>query len=354
MNNFIINKKFWKNKKVFITGHTGFKGAWLCILLHFLGAKITGYSLKPQKKSLFNLANIKSIILKSHFQDIRNFSKLKSAILKSNSEIIFHLAAQPLVSESYKNPKNTFDTNIMGTINIIESIKDIKKIKSTIIVTTDKVYDVNKNKVFNETDRLGGSDPYSMSKVCCELICESYIKSFNQFNKKIIATVRAGNVIGGGDYSKDRIIPDIYRAYYNNNDVLLRNPSHVRPWQHVLEPLVGYLILAEKIYKKKLTNKTQNWNFGPNLRDCKTVRYVAEKFSKNLLIKLKVKKDRKKIKETSLLRLNNSKSKKYLNWRPKWSVDKAIIKIIEWNNSINNKNILEVCKKQVVDYLKDY
>ena len=353
MKNFIKNKEFWKNKKVFITGHTGFKGAWLCVLLHFFGAKITGYSLKPQKKSLFNLANISGIILKSYFDDIRDHSKLKSAISKSNADIVFHLAAQPLVSESYKNPKNTFDTNILGTINIIESIKDLKNIRSVIIVTTDKVYDVHKNKNFKETDLLGGSDPYSMSKVCCELICESYYKSYKKFDKKIIATARAGNVIGGGDYSKDRIVPDIFRSYNKNTDILLRNPNHVRPWQHVLEPLMGYLILAEKMYKKELTNKVQNWNFGPNQSDCKTVRYVAENFSKNLLIKVKVKKNKIKIKETSLLRLNNTKSKKYLGWAPKWSIDKTITKIIEWNTLIKKTDILKVCEKQVVDYLKD-
>ena len=353
MNNFIINKKFWKNKKVFITGHTGFKGAWLCIFLNFLGAKITGYSLKPQKKSLFNLANISGIILKSYFEDIRNASKLKSAISRSNADIIFHLAAQPLVSESYKNPKNTFDTNILGTINIMEIIKNSKNIRSAIIVTTDKVYDVKKNKIFNETDLLGGSDPYSMSKVCCELICKSYYKSYEKLNKKIIATVRAGNVIGGGDYSKDRIIPDIYRSYSNNSNILLRNPNHVRPWQHVLEPLAGYLILAEKMYKKELTDKVQNWNFGPNLTDCRTVKYVAEKFSKKLSIKLQVQKNKKKIKETYSLRLNNAKSKKYLRWVPKWSIDKCIIKIIEWNTLTKKKNILDVCEKQLIDYLND-
>ncbi len=347
-----MKQNFWKDKKVFITGHTGFKGAWLSIFLHCLGAKITGYSLKPEKKSLYNLANVKKIVLNSYFADVRDFNKLDKAIKKSKAEIIFHLAAQPLVLESYREPLETFETNINGTLNLIESAKKIKKIKSIVIVTTDKVYDITKNKVFRENDKLGGSDPYSMSKVCSELIAESYSKSFKIFNKRILATARAGNVIGGGDFAKDRIIPDIYRSFKKKAPLIIRNPNYVRPWQHVLEPLSGYLLLAEKIYKKKLPINMENWNFGPNINDCKSVKFLANEFKKKIPLKLKTFQDKNKNKETKTLRLDNSKSKKYLNWKPKWSLIETIDKIIEWNNLINLKNTLNVCKDQIFEYLK--
>ena len=204
--------KFWKNKKVLITGHTGFKGAWLSLILHILGAKIYGYSLKPKKNSLYNKLNIQSFIKKSYLKDIRNYSNLKNSLNETNPDIIFHLAAQPLVLNSYQNPIDTFDTNIIGTINLLEAIrlKKKSKIKSAIIITTDKVYDTTKKKFFVENDKLGSSDPYSTSKACCELVSSSYIKSFPNI-KKIIATARAGNVLGGGDYSKYRLVPDILK-----------------------------------------------------------------------------------------------------------------------------------------------
>ena len=347
-----MNKFFWKGRKVFITGHTGFKGAWLSIFLKTLGAQITGYSLKPSKKSLYNLAKVQSIISRSYFADIKDFDKLNKAIKNSKAEIIFHLAAQPLVLESYANPRNTFETNINGTLNIIESAKKIKDIRSIIIITTDKVYDVKKNKIFKESDLLGGNDPYSMSKVCSELIAESYSKSFKIFSKKVLVTARAGNVIGGGDFSKDRIIPDIIRSYENKKPLKIRNPNHIRPWQHVLEPLAGYLLLAEKTFKKKLPYEMENWNFGPDLQDCKSVKFIINQFKKRIPFNHKKLIARNKKKETKLLRLDNSKSKKYLHWKPKWKLNDTIDKIIEWNNLIKTQNVLDVCIKQVFDYLK--
>ena len=206
-----INSNFWKNKKVFVTGHTGFKGSWLCIILNLLGAKITGYALKPKSNpNLFKLAKVGNLINKSIIADVRDFKRLNKEIKKSNSSILFHLAAQPLVRYSYLEPKETFDTNFNGTLNILESVRRIKKVKTSIIITTDKVYDISKNKIFKETD-ISGIDPYSASKVCCEYLFTSYMSSFfKNSNYQSLATVRAGNKIGGGDYSEDRLIPDIY------------------------------------------------------------------------------------------------------------------------------------------------
>ena len=345
-------KNFWKNKKVFITGHTGFKGSWLSIFLHHLGAKITGYSLPATKKSLYNMANLKKIFTKSYSADVRDFKKLYSAMKDSKTDIVFHLAAQPLVLESYKNPLETFQTNMIGTLNLIEAVRKLQYIKSAMIITTDKVYDTKKNKVFKETDLLGGSDPYSMSKVCCELISKSYSESFEVFNKRILTTARAGNVIGGGDYSKDRIIPDIYKSYNTKKKLLIRNPNHVRPWQHVLEPLYGYLILAEKTYKKKLPLNMENWNFAPNINDCKSVLYVVNKFKKKINFKTKLIRQKRRKKETKILKLDSFKSKKHLNWKPKWSLSETINKIVEWNNLIKTKKPLDVCKIQIMEYLK--
>ena len=350
---FKIDKKFWSKKKVFITGHTGFKGSWLSIFLTYLGAEVTGYSLKPYTKpSLFNLAKIDSLIKKSIIADIRDYKRLYSEIKKSNSTIIFHLAAQPLVRLSYIHPKDTFDVNFIGTLNIFQIIKKIKKISTGIIITTDKVYDIKKNKIFKGTDKLGGLDPYSSSKVCMEYLFNSYNESFFSNRKQMIATVRAGNVIGGGDYSEDRLVPDIYKSASKNKKILLRNPKSIRPWQHVLEPLSGYLLLAQNINSNKIKNIQQNWNFGPNIGSCKSVKYVTNYLNYYLKIKVLIEKNKKIFKpETSILRLSNFKSKKYLNWFPRWSINKSLDKIIEWNKLIKNHKPYDVCVNQIKDYL---
>ena len=347
--------KFWKGKKVFVTGHTGFKGSWLCIFLTCLGANVTGYSLKPKfKKNLYDLANVKKILKKSIIADVRDYNKLFKEIKNSKASILFHLAAQPLVRQSYNDPKETFDTNFTGSLNILECIKNIKNIKTSVIITTDKVYDIKKNKIFKETDQLGGYDPYSSSKVCVEFMFESYVKSFFKNNaNQILATVRAGNVIGGGDYSPDRLIPDIYRGL-SKKKLYLRNPLAVRPWQHVLEPVSGYLILAEKIHTPKIKKLKQNWNFGPNISSCKSVKYIFNYFRKELKINLITKKIKKNIKkpETSILRLSNFKARKFIKWKPKWSLNKSLDKILEWNKKIKYKKPLDVCKEQIVEFLR--
>jgi len=355
--NYKIDKKFWNQKKVFITGHTGFKGSWLSIFLTHLGAEVTGYSLKPNTKpSLFELANIRKIIKKSIISDVKNYSKLESEIKNSKATILFHLAAQPLVRYSYLNPKETFDTNFSGSLNVLECIKKNKGIKTGIIITTDKVYDITKNKIFKETDKLGGLDPYSSSKVCVEFLFNSYLKSFFKDRKQMIATVRAGNVIGGGDYSLDRLVPDIYKSMKKEKKIILRNPQAVRPWQHVLEPLSGYLLLAQNIHQKKIKKRSQNWNFAPNISSCKSVLYLSKYLSKYLQLKIVIKKrDTKKLfkPETSILRLSNYKSRILLKWHPKWSIDKSLDKIIEWNMKVKKNKYSEVCFQQVKDYMND-
>lgn len=352
-----IDSKFWRNKKVFVTGHTGFKGSWLCLFLTFLGAQVTGYSLKPNTKpSLFVLAGIKKIIKKSIISDVRNYKKLSSEIKKSKATILFHLAAQPLVRYSYLEPKETFDTNFSGSLNILESIKVNKMIKTGVIITTDKVYDIKKNKIFKEADTLGGLDPYSSSKVCVEFLFNSYLKSFFKSGYQMIATVRAGNVIGGGDYSLDRLVPDIYKSMKQKKKIILRNPQAVRPWQHVLEPLSGYLMLAQSIHKKKIKKMRQNWNFAPNISGCKSVLYISKYLSKYLKLNIIIDKNQsKKIfkPETSILRLSNYKSKKFLNWKPKWPIDKSLNKIIEWNNKLKTTKASDICYQQIAEYLKN-
>ena len=355
MKNF-INKKFWNKKKVFITGHTGFKGSWLCLFLNHLGADVTGYSLKPNTNpSLFKLAGIKNKIKKSIIADIRDYKTLHKEIKKSKASILFHLAAQPLVRLSYLHPKDTFDINFSGSLNVLHCIKTIKTVRTGIIITTDKVYDVSRNKIYKETDILGGLDPYSSSKVCVEFLFNSYYKSFFSNNKKMIATVRAGNVIGGGDYSLDRLIPDIFKSSKKNKKIFLRNPTSVRPWQHVLEPLSGYLLLAQNIHIKKIKKLSQNWNFGPNISSCQPVMFLTSYLSKYLKLKIATaKKTGNNFKpETSILRLSNHKSRKYLNWRPKWSIAKSLDKIIYWHKMLKNNNASDLCLEQIKEYTMD-
>ena len=284
MENLVSLKKFWSKKKVFITGHTGFKGTWLCIILKYLNSNIHGYSLRPEKHSLFNDTKLKSKLSSNTYGNINNIIKLKARIKSLKPEIIIHMAAQPLVIESYKKPLETFNTNIIGTLNLLEAIRNVNSVKSVVIITTDKVYKINKKDIpFKELDPLGGFDPYSSSKVGAELIVNCYIKSFFE-NSKLnnrISTARAGNVIGGGDYSKYRLLPDIISAINNKNKIKIRNPQNIRPWQHVLDPLMGYLILAKKQYIDKIDNKDHAWNFGPNNSNFKKVIDVVEYYKKS-------------------------------------------------------------------------
>lgn len=346
-------RKFWRNKKVFVTGHTGFKGSWLCIFLNLLGCKVTGYSLNPKSSpSLFGLSNVKNLINKSIIADVRNYKKLYKSIKDSKAEIIFHLAAQPLVRDSYLNPKETFDININGTLNIIECIRNIPAIKSSVIITTDKVYDITKNRIFKEDDLLGGKDPYSASKVCCEYIFTSYLKSFFEINKnQKISTVRAGNVIGGGDYSKDRLIPDIYKSIQRRKEIILRNPNSVRPWQHVLEPLSGYLLLTEQLYSNT-DEFTSGWNFGPIDDDVKPVTTIVEYLINKWNHKQGYTNDNSTQPfESQILKLDISKARNLLGWKPKWNLFKALDSIVEWHKAhLNSEDMRYLTLKQIQEF----
>lgn len=349
-------KKFWKNKKVFVTGHTGFKGSWLILILNLMGAKVYGYSLKPKKNSLFNEIRGQKLLAKNFYGNIKNKNLLRSKIFSTKPQIIFHLAAQPLVIDSYKNPLNTFKTNIIGTANLFESIKSLSFIKSVVIITTDKVYkNEQKDLFFSEEDELGGIDPYSASKACAELIVNSYISSFfkNTKLKNKISSARSGNVIGGGDYSANRLVPDIIKSINKNKKLIIRNPKHIRPWLHVLEPLFGYMTVAEKQISKKMLLPPR-WNFGPDRNSIVSVSKIVEIFKKTKYLKVKYLNQEKKIFESTSLKLNNNKSKKNLGWKPKWSIQKSIEKVIEWNNLKKQKiPPQEICENQIKNYLKD-
>jgi len=353
---FIDLKNFWKNKKVFITGHTGFKGTWLSLFLNLLNVKIYGYSLRPEKLSLFNQTKCSKIFKKNFYLDINNLKDLKKKLTQSKPEIIFHLAAQPLVNESYNNPVKTFNTNIMGTINLLEASRNVKSVKSIVIITTDKVYKIKKiNRNYLEPDELGGKDPYSASKACVEIVVNSYIQSFTKksFLKNRISTARSGNVLGGGDYSKNRLVPDILKAINKHKELIIRNPDHVRPWQHVIEPLYGYMLLAQKQYQKKIKEKNNAWNFGPRNSSFINVNQIIDKIKKiKKFKKITIKKSN--IVETKVLRLNSYKAMKKLKWKPKWNIDKTIEKIILWND-LNKmiKNTKKICEKQIIEYLND-
>lgn len=354
----MLNKKFWKNKKVFITGHTGFKGSWLCLWLKFLGADVKGYALKPPTSpNLFNLCRISEIV-KSKIANIKNYKLLKKELLNFKPEIVIHMAAQPIVRESYKNPLETYSINVMGTVHLFEAVRNCKSVRVVVNVTTDKCYENKERKRgYCEDEPLGGYDPYSNSKACSELVTSSYRSSFfNSENYKThkvaIASARAGNVIGGGDWAVDRLIPDCVRAILRKKFIVIRNPNAIRPWQHVLEPLSGYLILAEKLYING-PKYVGAWNFGPDDSNAKTVEWIVKKICNRWEEGASYKIDKGKHPyEAHYLKLNCSKAKSDLNWYSKWSLDTTIDKIIEWTKAYKNKEDLrEVCLKQIKEYI---
>ena len=353
----MLDKHFWKGKKVFITGHTGFKGSWLCLWLKLLGADITGYALNPPTNpNLFDLCNINKLTT-SITSDVRDYKSLAKAIKSARPEIVIHMAAQSLVRESYKNPVETYSINVMGTVNLFEAVRNTDGVKVVINVTTDKCYE-NREWFwgYRENEPMGGYDPYSNSKACSELVTSAYRNSF--FNPKNynshgvgIASVRSGNVIGGGDWSADRLMPDCVRALLDKKRIVLRNPNAVRPWQHVLEPLSGYLLLAQKLYNNG-PKYSEGWNFGPDDGDAKPVEWIVKKICEKWGQNASYKIDKgEHPHEAHYLKLDCSKAKEKLGWYPRWNLEKAIDSVIEWTQAYQeNKDVRKVCLKQIEEY----
>ena len=341
---------FYKDKRVFITGHTGFKGSWMCKVLEMAGAKITGYSLKaPTDPSLFEIAEIEKGMEKSIIADIRDLDTLKKAMLEAKPEIVIHMAAQPIVRESYKDPVFTYETNVMGTVNILEAVRICPTVKSVVNVTTDKVYRNNEWEWgYREIDALDGFDPYSNSKSCSELVTSSYKKSFFADKDIAISTCRAGNVIGGGDFAKDRIIPDCVRAMENKTEIIVRNPYSTRPYQHVLEPVCTYLMLAQKQYEDK--SFAGEYNVGPDDQDCVNTGTLVNLFCKYWGEEAKWKNicEENALHEANFLKLDCSKIKSKLNWQSRWHIDDAIEMVVEWSKAyLQEKDISKIMLNQI-------
>lgn len=351
-------KHIFRGKKVLVTGHTGFKGSWLSLWLKELGATVIGYSLAPQTEhDNFVVTNLQSEVIDIR-GDIRDSQKLNEVFQKYEPEIVFHLAAQPLVNYSYSHPKETYDVNVMGTLNVLEAVRINDSVKVCIMVTSDKCYE-NKEWVwgYREHDAMGGHDPYSSSKGCCELLISSYRNSYFPEDKykqhqKLIASVRAGNVIGGGDWSANRIIPDCIRALENKEKIMIRNPKAVRPWQHVLEPLSGYLLLTEKLITEG-ARFSGAWNFGPKQGSLVPVEEVVTRIIKSWGSGSwdVISSQKERLHETTLLNLDTSKSKFKLNWSPRWSIGQTLDYTVEWyKNYKTHPDMRALCLNQIKQY----
>lgn len=351
----MIDQSFWKNKRVFLTGHTGFKGSWLSLWLSKMDAEVKGYALAPESMpSLFIEARIEEKI-ESDIGDIRDLDTLKTSMREFNPDIVIHMAAQPLVRLSYKQPIETYETNVMGTVKVLEAARNCPNLKSIVSVTTDKCYE-NKEWIwgYRENEAMGGYDPYSSSKGCAELVTSAYRRSFMQERGIGLATARAGNVIGGGDWSEDRLIPDILRAFEHNQSVVVRNPKSTRPWQHVLEPLSGYLTLAQKLYESP-QDYAEGWNFGPKEEDTKPVGWILDTMVKIWQGNASWQLDKKvHPHEAGFLTLDISKAKSRLLWQPTWCLDGTLTKIVQWHQAwMNKKDMQELCLKEINDYIRD-
>jgi len=348
-----MDLSFYNNKKVFITGHTGFKGSWMCQILKNIGANVTGYALQPEKDGLYELLELDKYV-DSRIGDIRDIEHLTSVVNEVKPEIVIHMAAQPLVRYSYECPRETFETNVMGTVNVLEAIRNCKSVKSFVNVTTDKVYqNVEQEEGYVEEDVLCGLDPYSNSKSCSELVTFSYKQSFFKDKDCAISTCRAGNVIGGGDFAKDRIIPDCVKAAMEGETIGIRNPLSVRPFQHVLEPVTCYLYLAMKQHED--TRFAGNYNIGPKDESCVTGGEIATLFCKYWQgAKWAHVGENNPVHEANFLRLNSSKIQKILNWEDRWDVEKAVEKTVEWYYAYSMKENMEyITNQQIAEYQQD-
>ncbi|OYY21104.1 MAG: CDP-glucose 4,6-dehydratase [Polynucleobacter sp. 24-46-87] len=351
-----VDPVFWKGKNVFLTGHTGFKGSWLSLWLSSMGAKVTGYSLAPNTTpNLFEVLAIDCLIEKSHIADISNLEGLQKTMSEAKPDVVIHMAAQPLVRYSYVNPVETYATNVMGTVHVLECTRTIDSVRATVVVTTDKCYE-NKEWLwgYRENEPMGGFDPYSNSKGCAELVTSAYRQSYfsdsNSTNK--IASARAGNVIGGGDWSEDRLIPDAIKAFEANKPLMIRNPLATRPWQHVLEPLSGYLILAQALYEQG-SSFASGWNFGPRDEDTRAVQEVVDLLISGWGNSARWEKEgSEQPHEANLLKLDCSKARTQLGWIPQWNLETATQKIVEWQKAYQVKeNMQELSLAQINHYM---
>ena len=347
-----MEQKFWKGKRVFVSGHTGFKGGWLSLWLERLGSKVTGYALPPDgETNLFLKADVAEHMHSSVFGDIRDLPSLRTALKQSDPEVIFHLAAQPLVRRSYLDPVETYTSNVIGTVHLLEAARSLKNLKSVVVITTDKVYrDLQSPWPHREIDELGGYDPYSASKAACEIVAQSYRSAFFQEHGISLATARAGNVIGGGDWAQDRLLPDIVRAWQMKRPIEIRRPGAIRPWQHVLEPLLGYLTLAEHIWDAP--HKGEPFNFGPHRTDAASVGQVLSLVKKHFPdLQVNCHEMTTGPHETSHLLLDNTKAEMALAVRPVWNLKQAIDQTMQWYKEVySGKDAFVCCLSDIDNY----
>jgi len=345
----LIHRTFWQGKRVLLTGHTGFKGSWLSLWLQSLGVTLRGIALEPPTNpALFDVANV-AAGMEHTIHDIRDFSVVKAQMDEFKPEIVIHMAAQPLVRLSYLQPIETYSTNVMGTVHVLEAARHTSSVRAIVNITTDKCYE-NREWVwgYREDEPMGGHDPYSNSKGCAELLSSAYRKSFLKDAGIAMATARAGNVIGGGDWAADRLIPDILRALGNSEPVLIRNPHAVRPWQHVLEPLSGYLLLAERLYTNGQT-EAEGWNFGPRDEDARAVQWIVKSLCDNWGPRASwMLQPGNHPHEASFLKLDISKARQRLQWMPRWSLDTALAHITSWHQAwLNGHDMRALCLQQI-------
>ena len=347
-----MNVSFWRGKRVFLTGHTGFKGGWLSLWLQSMGAEVHGYALNPPtEQNLFAEADISEGMVISEIADIRDAENLCAAMRVAHPEVVFHLAAQPLVRYSYTNPTETYAVNVMGTVNLLEAVRQAPSVRAVVNITTDKCYE-NREWVwaYRENEAMGGFDPYSSSKGCAELVTAAYRRSFLEPAGIALASARAGNVIGGGDWAADRLIPDFLRAMDADQKLEIRSPQSTRPWQHVLEPLSGYLTLAEKLHTGGM-QFAEGWNFGPADEDAKPVRWIVERLAE---MRKDVKwqcDERPQPHEANYLKLDSSKAHSQLGWQPKWKLQTALQKTMEWHEAWRNaEKMRSVTLRQIAEY----
>ena len=351
MESLVVTPYFWKGKRVFVTGHTGFKGGWLCIWLKQLGAEVTGYSLEPTSKpSLFDITKVGDG-MHSIIGDIRDGSKLSKAMIAAKPDIVIHMAAQPLVRYSYAQPVETYEVNVMGTVHMLEAVRATPSVNAVVNITTDKCYENREwDWGYRENEAMGGFDPYSSSKGCAELVTSAYRQSYLEPAGAALASVRAGNVIGGGDWAEDRLIPDILRAIDENVTLKIRSPNSTRPWQHVLEPLSGYLELAEKLLIEG-QSFAEAWNFGPADDDAQPVVWIVERMAK-MCNDVKWECDElPQLHEANYLKLDSSKALNRLGWAPRWKLQTALQKTLEWHEAWRlSEDMADFSLKQINDY----